>query len=295
MSCITPFLIRHKITGENIPVPCGKCPVCVKRRISGWSFRLRQEDKVSTSSAFITLTYDTKYVPITRNGYMCLNRRDVQLFIKRLRKNQAPDYSPNSIKYYAVGEYGGKSARPHYHLIMFNTDIECIDKAWGLGSVHYGTLTPQSVGYCLKYMSKPGRIPYHKNDDRIPEFSLMSKSWEPTISHPRPSIGIPAISLNVPSLKSRMAKKLQCRGITRKKYIQRTNVKSSPFSVNKKPISSLINSFKNMALSMPSMQTMRRFTAQNSIVNSTKHKLEGTKSKALSAAGCLSNPYAMRR
>lgn len=177
--CQTPFGVKDKKTNTTIPVPCGKCPNCRKRRASGWSFRLMVEEKHSRIAHFITLTYDTKHVPITKSGFMDLNSRDVQLFFKRLRKHheplrlQCPELPP--IKYYCVGEYGGKSYRPHYHIILFNADRSKIQLAWDKGSVHYGQVTGASVGYTLKYISKPGRIPLHKNDDRTPEFSRMSK------------------------------------------------------------------------------------------------------------------------
>lgn len=44
-----------------------------------------------------------------------------------------------------------------------------------IGSIHYGTVSDASVGYTLKYISKGKTVPSHKNDDRIKEFSLMSK------------------------------------------------------------------------------------------------------------------------
>jgi len=160
------------MTNETIAVPCGKCPKCKKRRVSSWSFRLLMESKFSESAHFITLTYDTDHAPLTRNGYMGLCKRDLQLFFKRLRK---ADNSGRQIKYFAVGEYGGKTYRPHYHIILFNADIKLIQPAWQNGEVHYGKVEGASVGYCLKYISKEGKIPMHRNDDRIPQFSLMSK------------------------------------------------------------------------------------------------------------------------
>ena len=109
--CITPFQVRDKITNQWMALPCGKCPNCMKRRTSGWSFRLIKEGDISETALFVTLTYNTKYVPMSKNGFMTLDKSAVQLFMKRLRKN-----SSRKLKYYAIGEYGGKRSRPHYHL-----------------------------------------------------------------------------------------------------------------------------------------------------------------------------------
>lgn len=189
--CLSPFEVRNKFTGDTIPVPCGKCPTCCARRTSAWSFRMMIEERVSTSAWFITLTYDVDHVPITKNGFMNLDKRDVQLFFKRLRKahdkqqKQRLSYlrsrfkvvnyeSPQPIKYYAVGEYGGITRRPHYHIILFNADVDLIESAWNGGHIHYGYVSPASAGYTLKYISKQWR-PMHANDDRQPQFALMSK------------------------------------------------------------------------------------------------------------------------
>lgn len=175
MACLTPFTVKLKMQNKSVPVPCGKCPECRKRRVSGWSFRLMHEDRQSTSSLFITLTYDTTHVPITKTGFMSVQKRDVQLFLKKLRFAESKIHS-NAIKYYLAAEYGTDSDRPHYHAIIFNvSDPYAIERAWGNGSIHYGTVTEASVGYTLKYLDKPRRIPKHRNDDRNPEFGLMSK------------------------------------------------------------------------------------------------------------------------
>lgn len=161
-------------------LPCGKCPNCMKRRTSGWSFRLIKEGERSETALFVTLTYDTNYVPLTKNGFMTLNKRDIQTFMKRLRKE-----SDRKLKYYVCGEYGSKRDRPHYHMIIFNADVEKIERAWShykaglgfvpIGSIYVGQVNEASIGYTLKYMQKPGKIPKHPNDDRLKEFSLMSK------------------------------------------------------------------------------------------------------------------------
>jgi len=178
MACDTPFHVnnpRYPIYSNDrqVPVPCGKCPACLSRRTSVWTFRLKQQAKNANSSHFITLTYDTRFVPITKRGFLTLEKRDVQLYFKRLRKLHGQNHTP--IKYYLAGEYGSKTFRPHYHIILFNADIELIHKAWDKGEVHIGELTEASAAYTAKYINKGKVIPMHQNDDRIPEFSLMSK------------------------------------------------------------------------------------------------------------------------
>lgn len=127
-----------------------------------------KEAEVSTSALFITLTYEN--TPITKNGFMTLKKKDIQDFMKRLRKHHK-----EKLVYYAAGEYGGDTNRPHYHIIMFNANMDTVNKAWKLGHIHFGEVSEASVGYCLKYISKTGSIPVHNRDDREKEFQLMSK------------------------------------------------------------------------------------------------------------------------
>lgn len=135
-----------------------------------------QQHKVSVSAHFITLTYDTAHVPITNNGFMSLSKRDIQLFMKRLRKANKKAGNDNKLSYYVCGEYGGKTRRPHYHAIIFNALVETFQDSWQVGQIHYGyDASEAAVGYTLKYMSKGHNRPAHERDDRQTEFSLMSK------------------------------------------------------------------------------------------------------------------------
>lgn len=133
-----------------VQVPCGKCVPCLINKRSDWSFRLEQEHKVSKSAHFVTLTYDEKHRP--GDGSLC--KRHLQLFMKRLRKKD----ESSKLRYYAVGEYGSKTLRPHYHILLFNSCEEHIRKAWvdkdgkAVGIVHVGKVTPASVAYVTKYV-----------------------------------------------------------------------------------------------------------------------------------------------
>lgn len=171
-----PFIVK-KGTPEQTLAMCGKCPNCRKKRVSTWSFRLLQEFKVSDSAYFVTLTYNTENIPFTKTGLATLSKSDAQKFMKRLRHYHKQS---RSLKYYLVGEYGGTSERPHYHIILFNAQPELIEKAWSLddqpiGHIHLGDVNGATVGYTMKYISKPPQIPMFKTDDRVKEFSLMSK------------------------------------------------------------------------------------------------------------------------
>lgn len=204
--CLTPY--KNK---QGIPCPCGKCDVCKKRRASAWGFRLLKEAERSSSAFFITLTYDPEHCPKDENGRLTLDKRlrrkymdrhgkeitehtyHISEWIKKLRK-----IMPEKLKYYAVGEYGSTTERPHYHVLLFNADLELLIgkhyyqmykykqllldgthnikiKTWQYGNISIGKLEHASVNYCLKYMSKDKKIPKYKGDKRVPEFALMSK------------------------------------------------------------------------------------------------------------------------
>ena len=127
--CITPFYkkleIVNGVTTGYVPFPCGKCPPCMRRRVSGWSFRLVKHGEQSNSALFVTLTYEDEKIPISKNGLQTLDKTDLQKFFKRLRK-----LTHEKISYYAVGEYGDKTQRPRYR------DWETDRKSTRLNSSH---------------------------------------------------------------------------------------------------------------------------------------------------------------
>lgn len=152
-------------------VPCGKCIACLMNKRQDWSFRLEQEHRVSKSAHFVTLTYDEKHLRTDRS----LCKRDLQLYLKRLRKKD----ETTRIRYYGVGEYGTKGGRPHYHVLLFNSKELDIRSAWNdikgepIGLVHVGKVTAASIAYVTKYVIQ--RTDYPEGVDR--PFSVMSRSY----------------------------------------------------------------------------------------------------------------------
>lgn len=76
---------------------CGCCPECLSKRANAWALRAYAESQTCGEGMMLTLTYDT-YIHDSRTGkiigervsdFAC-NKKDVQDFIKRLRKHFAP-------------------------------------------------------------------------------------------------------------------------------------------------------------------------------------------------------------
>lgn len=181
--CVSPLIVKRKTHnfkyGVTLPVPCGKCPLCVRKKINHWTFRIKKEAELHSSAFFVTLTYDEEHLPKTTSGYPTLNKRDVQLFIKRLRRHEERKGNHNKIRYYLVGEYGSRTFRPHYHAVIFGiSSFESIKATWQNGfdyspevnTSKYGT---KAYGYILKYTAKERKT--FKNDERQREFSLCSQ------------------------------------------------------------------------------------------------------------------------
>lgn len=163
MECQSPKYL-HK---QDIVVPCGNCAFCGATKRSDWSTRLHYESKLHLVKRFVTLTYADSHL-VWKNGISQLHKRHLQLFFKRVRK------AGYVVRYYAVGEYGSKTYRPHYHALLFG-DIpeEAIRKAWWYGQVHIGQVTEASIMYCLGYMVN-GKG-YQMQIKRERPFALMSK------------------------------------------------------------------------------------------------------------------------
>lgn len=149
---------------------CGQCLPCRFNRRRLWTHRMMLESLMHEECSFLTLTYDAEHLPAGGT----LVPRDVQLFLKRLRKAVAPA----ALRYFFVGEYGDKTQRPHYHAALFGLGIGATDivkEAWGLGHVMLGDLTLHSAqyiaGYTVKKMTKDSDP---RLNGRHPEFARMS-------------------------------------------------------------------------------------------------------------------------
>lgn len=151
----------------ELKLPCGKCPECMKDYYTGWATRGSRELARWESTLFMTLTYDEQHLPPDNS----LRKKDVQDFIKRVKKFFRSSRD-NPIRQIYCGEYGERTRRPHYHVILFNCDFGDrkplrhspqghqvftsaeLTRLWGHGICEFGYATPGSIAYLFKYVLK---------------------------------------------------------------------------------------------------------------------------------------------
>lgn len=163
MECIRPKYIAK----NDITVPCGRCAFCMATRRSDWTTRLSYEAKKHLHQYFITLTYAEPHL-LWKSGKSQLVKRHLQLYLKKIRK------AGYKVRYYAVGEYGSQTYRPHYHILLFGYVPENVIRSkWEFGLVHIGKVSQASISYCLKYMVN-GKAAAMRNGRELP-FVTMSR------------------------------------------------------------------------------------------------------------------------
>lgn len=152
--------------GDKIYVPCRHCVNCIDARIREWTYRLLAESKKHTKVCFITLTYDDVHLPV--NG--SCSSRDIQLFMKNLRRHLEYHGSKRDICYFGCTEYGGQYGRPHAHLLILGVDIDdlqvkksklvsentknCVSPFWKKGILNYGIDVSLQDSKMVRYVTK---------------------------------------------------------------------------------------------------------------------------------------------
>lgn len=160
--------------------------------------RSKRDDASLDDTHVRSRTYEDSLVP-----------QDVQQFMKSLRTHLTRRNPSTRIRFYAVGEYGEQTHRPHYHIALFGEDFsgdrtfrrtsgdyQCfesptLNRLWQHGRHEIGELTTDSAAYIARYVMK--KVNGKKADEHYrretpdgevyylyPEFSHMSR---------RPGIG----------------------------------------------------------------------------------------------------------
>lgn len=129
MNCIDPVTIKIPRSAYNdtfrvIQVPCGKCVLCKKDYQNSWMIRVVEQLKTTSKSIFVTLTYAQEHLPmnvdkITGECYPTVVKKHVQDWLKRFRSSYKYKYNKVAkFSYFLCSEYGPRTFRPHYHVII---------------------------------------------------------------------------------------------------------------------------------------------------------------------------------
>lgn len=200
------LVFNHNAALSPIPVyvGCGQCIGCRLDRAAQWAIRCTHEAQLHDEKSFLTLTYDDDNLPL--GGSLVV--RDLQLFLKRLH-NRLLRERGYGIRYYACGEYGDTTFRPHYHAIIFGYSFpdktlfkrngrgesvftsNYLRELWKFGHNTVGDVSFDSAayvaGYCVKKINGDDAEAHYTRyaEDGssykvVPEFPLMSR---------RPGIG----------------------------------------------------------------------------------------------------------
>lgn len=181
---------------------CGSCPECMQKRASYWVLRTVAETRyrrsIGQSTCMVTLTYDNfarddrghllpdaehgGYIELPSDRSIRCDKRDVQLFMKRLRKK----FGSTDIKYLATAEHGSRTGRAHYHVILFGVEFgdlrqykkskrgnmiytsRTLSSLWkhGICTVDSCSVSGAVARYCTKYTLKQ-----HGQNDTFQLFS----------------------------------------------------------------------------------------------------------------------------
>lgn len=148
-------------------LPCRQCIGCRLEQSRQAAIRLVHELKFWPYSGFLTLTYDDGHLP----AFASLDAARWTKFARDLR-DRFSYRDLGKLKFFAVGEYGDESLRPHYHAIVFAEAPLLVDQVepsrtgcpqfesphvsavWPDGRHRISEVTFESAAYCARYVLK---------------------------------------------------------------------------------------------------------------------------------------------
>ncbi len=147
--------------------PCGKCQGCLRQRRRAWVGRMLVEQAMTPGGecSFVTLTYAPENLPFvhhqeTDTWVWTLEKLALQKYLRAVR--DAAHKLDLNFRYFACGEYGEETGRPHYHLIAFGLGIgarSIFAGLWKMGFVSVYEANARTMSYVAKYCLKGSKDP----------------------------------------------------------------------------------------------------------------------------------------
>ena len=166
-----------------VPIGCGKCIECKKKKCREWQVRLNEDIKENKNGKFVTLTFSNESIKkldacINENikGYdrdNAIAGQAVRYFTERWRRKYG-----KSVRHWLVTELGGNGTENiHLHGIIYTDNVEAISERWEYGFIvvgysrynkgkkmdnnENGFVGEKSINYIVKYINKIDKK--HKN------------------------------------------------------------------------------------------------------------------------------------
>jgi hypothetical protein len=175
----------YRVGQSDTLFPCGRCAACRITSARVWTTRQILESYGHDENCFVTLTYAPEHLP----RFGTLDPEDLRLFLKNLRQILERERNGQKVRYFACGEYGPTTERPHYHVNLFGlsaVEKEIIHRAWSKGHVSAFEFNAQRARYLTGYVTKNKTREGDMGEHRFPEFARMST---------KPGLGLAALSV----------------------------------------------------------------------------------------------------
>lgn len=126
---------------------------------------------------FVTLTYSPAALPKPEIEGGSLEKKKFLQWLNNAQK----DPVIGSFRYYAVGEYGEKDGRAHYHLAVFPqfpAQVPALELRWRrrYGLTHRAEINHARAAYLAQYTTKKLTGPSRLKDGQEPEFRASSRN-----------------------------------------------------------------------------------------------------------------------
>lgn len=171
--CLSPITIKvvpqhfGKGNVRGILVPCGRCEECLIKYQNSWLFRMVEEFGNHSCASFLTLTYADENIPYyvdteTGEKFNTVYVKHVQDLFKRFRIWWQREYGEKcKLVYFCTSEYGPRTLRPHYHLIIWGLRVRDLYHLINDWESRFGFVRARNIKYhqtdhykTAKYVSK---------------------------------------------------------------------------------------------------------------------------------------------
>lgn len=132
----------------------------------GVNDRLQDNGEVYFTSSYDDSSLCALLEKCKLNGCLgILVKKDLQNYLKRVRKHISKYYN-EKVRFYACGEYGPTTLRPHFHILLFFNSAKLAEnirqivfQAWKMGIVDSSFVNGSASSYVASYVNSRANLP----------------------------------------------------------------------------------------------------------------------------------------